>query len=382
MGEIVKLCLEFYGFEETAEMLDRIKSFGFKQLTKSGFSWGLGDLPDVVCKKELIEKGNKEIEEINNQYDEGLLTGDERYTKVIEVWTRIKDEVTKLSQGILHPEGPVYSMINSGARGSWGQLTQMLGMKGLVTNPAGQIIELPVKANFKEGFSVLEYYISTHGTRKGLSDTALRTANAGYLTRRLVDVAQDLVILGEDCGDTEGRLLTKEESERMGQKLTDRAVGRYVISDVLDPKSGKVVLKAGELITDEIARDLAKLDLPAIHLRSPLSCKMHTGICQKCYGYDLAYNKPVELGTAVGIIAAQSIGEPGTQLTMRTFHTGGVAGSDITQGLPRVEEIFEARPPKKKALIAEVAGLVSIQEQKKTIKGPKVKLHKHSRTCF
>ncbi len=371
MGEIVKLCLEFYGFEETAETLDRIKSFGFKQLTKSGFSWGLGDLPDVVGKKELIEKGNKEIEEINNQYDEGLLTGDERYTKVIEVWTRIKDEVTKLSQGILHPEGPVYSMINSGARGSWGQLTQMLGMKGLVTNPAGQIIELPVKANFKEGFSVLEYYISTHGTRKGLSDTALRTANAGYLTRRLVDVAQDLVILEEDCGDTEGRLLTKEESERMGQKLTDRAVGRYVISDVLDPKSGKVVLKAGELITDEIARDLAKLDLPAIHLRSPLSCKMHTGICQKCYGYDLAYNKPVELGTAVGIIAAQSIGEPGTQLTMRTFHTGGVAGSDITQGLPRVEEIFEARPPKKKALIAEVAGLVSIQEQKKTIKGPK-----------
>jgi len=371
MGEIVKLCLEFYGFQKTADMLDRIKSFGFKQLTKSGFSWGLGDLPDVKGKKELIEKGNAEIEEINNQFEEGLLTGDERYTKVIEVWTRIKDEVTKLSQGILHPEGPVYSMINSGARGSWGQLTQMLGMKGLVTNPSGQIIELPVKANFKEGFSVLEYYISTHGTRKGLSDTALRTANAGYLTRRLVDVAQDLVILEDDCGDSEGRLITKEESESMGQKLIDRAVGRYVVSDVINPKTGKVVLAAGELITDDIARDLAKLDLPAIHLRSPLSCKLSTGICKKCYGYDLAYNKPVELGTAVGIIAAQSIGEPGTQLTMRTFHTGGVAGSDITQGLPRVEEIFEARPPKKKALIAEVAGLVSIQEQQKTIKGPK-----------
>ncbi|KKR05189.1 MAG: DNA-directed RNA polymerase subunit beta' [Parcubacteria group bacterium GW2011_GWC2_39_14] len=371
MGEITKLCLEYYGFQETADMLDRIKSFGFKQLTKSGFSWGLGDLPDVIGKKELIDKGNKEIEEINEQYEEGLLTGDERYTKVIEVWTHIKDEVTKLSQNILPPEGPVYSMINSGARGSWGQLTQMLGMKGLVTNPSGRIFELPVKANFKEGFSVLEYYISTHGTRKGLSDTALRTANAGYLTRRLVDVAQDLVILEEDCGDTEGRIMTKEESESMGQKLIDRVVGRYVISDVLHPKTGKVVLKAGEIITDDIARDLAKLDLLAMHIRSALSCKMSTGICKKCYGYDLAYNKPVELGTAVGIIAAQSIGEPGTQLTMRTFHTGGVAGSDITQGLPRVEEIFEARPPKKKALIAEVAGLVAIQEQQKTIKGPK-----------
>ncbi|KKQ80905.1 MAG: DNA-directed RNA polymerase subunit beta' [Parcubacteria group bacterium GW2011_GWC2_38_7] len=371
MGEITKLCLEFYGFQKTADMLDRIKSFGFKQLTKSGFSWGLGDLPDVVGKKELIDKGNREIEEIASQYADGLLTGDERYSKVLEVWTRIKDEVTKLSQGILPPEGPVYSMINSGARGSWGQLTQMLGMKGLVTNPAGQIIELPVKANFKEGFSVLEYYISTHGTRKGLSDTALRTANAGYLTRRLVDVAQDLVILEEDCGDSEGRLITKEESESMGQKIIDRAVGRYIISDILNPKTGKVVLPAGELITDEIARDLAKFDLESIHLRSPLSCKMNSGICKKCYGYDLAYNKAVELGVAVGIIAAQSIGEPGTQLTMRTFHTGGVAGSDITQGLPRVEEIFEARPPKKKALIAEVAGQVSIQEQQKTIKGPK-----------
>lgn len=371
MGEIVKLCLEYYGFEETAVVLDRIKEFGFKQLTKSGFSWGMGDLPDVQGKQELLVRGDKEIEEIQNQYEEGLLTADERYSKVIEVWTRVKDEVTALSQGILHPEGPVYSMINSGARGSWGQLTQMLGMKGLVTNPSGQIIELPVKANFKEGFSVLEYYISTHGTRKGLSDTALRTANAGYLTRRLVDVAQDLVVLEEDCGDTDGRMITKEESEIMGQKIVDRIVGRFILADIKDPKSGKVLVKAGEVITDEIVRSLADVDLDSVHVRSALSCKLGTGICQKCYGFDLAYTDVVKLGTAVGVIAAQSIGEPGTQLTMRTFHTGGVAGSDITQGLPRVEEIFESRPPKKKALIAEEGGLISIQEQQRTIKGPK-----------
>ena len=371
MGQIIQLCLEFYGFEKTAQVLDRIKHFGFKQLTKSGFSWGMSDLPDVTVKKDLIARGTVEVEEINNQYEEGLLTADERYSKVIEVWTRIKDEVTNSSKTILAPEGPVYSMINSGARGSWGQLTQMLGMKGLVTNPSGQIIELPVKASFKEGFSVLEYYISTHGTRKGLSDTALRTANAGYLTRRLVDVVQDVVVLEEDCGDDIGRMITKEESDIMGQKLIDRVVGRFIVADIKNPKTGKALLKAGEIITEEVARKLEKYDIAEIHVRSALNCKLTTGVCQKCYGYDLAYNKLAKMGTAVGIIAAQSIGEPGTQLTMRTFHTGGVAGADITQGLPRVEEIFEARPPKKKALIAEVGGLVAVEEQQRTISGPK-----------
>jgi len=380
MGAIVKLCLELYGFDETAGALDRSKDFGFKQLTKAGFSWGMSDLPTIEGKEDLIHKGMSEVDEVTIQYEEGLLTNDERYSKVIEIWTRIKDEVTKLSQNSLPIDGPVYSMINSGARGSWGQLTQMLGMKGLVTNPAGQIIELPVKANFKQGFSVLEYYISTHGTRKGLSDTALRTANAGYLTRRLVDVAQDVVVLSEDCGDNEGKILTKENSEAMGEKLVDRIVGRYTIDPILDPTTGEEIVAAGGIVTEELARKLDKLDIKSVRVRSVLSCRLTKGICQKCYGFDLAYGTPVELGTAVGIIAAQSIGEPGTQLTMRTFHTGGVAGSDITQGLPRVEEIFEARPPKKKALIAEVGGLVSIEEQARTIQGPKGEII--ARTAF
>ena len=381
MAVIVQLCLEYYGFETTAQVLDKIKDFGFKQLTKSGYSWGMNDLPKVEGKEKLIDQGLAEVEEVRNQYEEGLLTNDERYSKVIEIWTRIKDEVTKLSQNVLQSDGPVYSMINSGARGSWGQLAQMLGMKGLVTNPAGQIIELPVKANFKEGFSVLEYYISTHGTRKGLSDTALRTANAGYLTRRLVDVAQDVVVKMDDCGDNVGRIISRVESEKVGLNFIERVMGRYVVSDVKNPATGKVFVKAGEVITQEMARKLDKMDIKEINIRSVLTCHLTRGVCRKCYGFDLAYNQPVEIGTATGIIAAQSIGEPGTQLTMRTFHTGGVAGgSDITQGLPRVEEIFEARPPKKKALIAEVGGLVSIEEQARTISGPKGKIV--ARTAF
>ena len=371
MASIVQLCLEFYGFEETAAVLDSIKDFGFKQLTKSAYSWGMDDLPEVKGKKELLEKGLKEVEEVQSQYEEGLLTNDERYSKIIEIWTRIKDEITALSQKVLISGGSVHSMISSGARGSWGQLAQMVGMKGLVTSPSGQIIELPVKASFQEGFSSLEYYISTHGTRKGLSDTALRTANAGYLTRRLVDVAQDVVIRAEDCRDTEGRIITKKDSEVIGLNLTDRIVGRAVVDEIKNPKTGKVIVEAGEVITSELARKLEKIELESVKIRSLLSCKLVHGVCQKCYGFDLAYNQSVEPGTAVGIIAAQSIGEPGTQLTMRTFHTGGVAGADITQGLPRVEEIFEARPPKKKALIAEVDGLVSIEEQARTIQGPK-----------
>jgi len=372
MAVIVQLCLEYYGFETTAEVLDKIKDFGFKQLTKAGYSWGMEDLPNVSGKEEMLERGLKEVEEVQNQYEEGLLTNDERYSKVIEIWTKVKDDVTKLSQKVLPSFGPVFSMINSGARGSWGQLAQMLGMKGLVTNPAGQIIELPVKANFKEGFSTLEYYISTHGTRKGLSDTALRTANAGYLTRRLVDVAQDIVIREDDCGDTVGRVITKEESDKMGLNFVDRVIGRHVIDEVKDEETGEVYVSSGELITEEVARKMEKGKIKSIKIRSLLTCKLVHGVCKKCYGFDLAYNKPVETGTAVGIIAAQSIGEPGTQLTMRTFHTGGVAGGgDITQGLPRVEEVFEARPPKKRAMLAEVGGVVSIEEQARTISGPK-----------
>ena len=369
--EIVRSCLEMNGRERARLLLDDMKDMGFHYITKSGYSWGMADLPFLPEKKVLIVEGDKRVEEIEEQYQEGLLTIGERHAKIIEVWSEIKDKVTKLAKAKLPKEGSVAAMIDSGARGSWGQLTQIIGMKGLVQNPAGDIIELPVKANFKDGFDVLEYFISTHGARKGLSDTALRTANAGYLTRRLVDVSQDLVIRSEDCGDTTGVEINKKESDEMNEKVANRLLGRHLITEIKDAK-GKVVVKSGELVTEPIYREISAFDhLDHIRVRSVLECRMSKGTCKMCYGYDLAYNKKVETGVAVGIIAAQSIGEPGTQLTMRTFHTGGVAGSDITQGLPRVEELFEARPPKRKAFMSDVSGKCSVEEiERRMIEGP------------
>ncbi len=359
---MIKECLRKYGEERTVQLLDEMKKVAFAFITDSGLSWGMGDLPDFESVEALIAKAEGQAEEIMNYYDEGLLTDSERYSKTIELWTKVKEEVTAICTTQLDKSGPVYSMIESGARGSWAQLTQILGMKGLVTSPSGKIIELPVKGNFKRGFDVLEYFIATHGVRKGLSDTALRTSNAGYLTRRLVDVAQDVVVMDEDCGVSVGLTMTKEESEEMGRPLLRRIVGRFLVSDLKNTE-GKVILKKGELVTEDVADELVAEDIPTATVRSVLQCGLHRGVCQKCYGYDLAYNKLVALGTAVGIIAAQSIGEPGTQLTMRTFHTGGVADQDdITQGLPRVEEIFEARSPKRKAFIADVDGKVRVTE--------------------
>ncbi|MBU1179602.1 DNA-directed RNA polymerase subunit beta' [Patescibacteria group bacterium] len=369
LDEIIKYSLENFGMEETAILLDKIKELGFKYVTKSGYSWGMGDLPDVPGKKELIEEGNGQIDEIDAQFNEGLLTQNERHAKIIEVWNKIKDEISILVQKTLDPKGSVASMVNAGARGGPGQLTQMMGMKGLVQNPAGDIIELPVKKSFKEGLSVLEYFVSTHGSRKGLADTALRTANAGYLTRRLVDVAQDVVVREEDCGDAEGVVLTIEQSKIVGEPLHKRTYGRVLLSDLKNPKTGRALLKAGEIIDKEAARQIEALQIDNIHVRSIMHCKLRRGICAKCYGNDLAYGELVKVGTATGIIAAQSIGEPGTQLTMRTFHTGGVAGKDITQGLPRVEELFEARPPKQRAFIAEVAGQASVDLTPREIVG-------------
>ncbi len=367
LGEIIRHSIELFGNEITAKLLDDIKEVGFKYATRSGFSWGMGDLPELPEKSKLIEEGNERVDTIEEQFNEGLLTASERHAKIIGVWTEIKDKITKLSKEKLDPASSVSSMINSGARGSMGQLTQMMAMKGLVTNPAGDIIELPVKAGFKEGLDVLEYFISTHGTRKGLSDTALRTANAGYLTRRLVDVAQDVIVSQEDCGDTDGILITKEESEEMGEPVAHRALGRFLLSDLKDPETKKLMAKAGTVVTEKLAREIAKKNITEVHVRSVLHCRLRKGTCQKCYGFDLAYNKPVEIGTAVGIMAAQSIGEPGTQLTMRTFHTGGVAGLDITQGLPRVEELFEARPPKRRAFITDMAGKIEVEEGQREI---------------
>jgi len=368
LKNLVKDCLRFYGEEATVEFIDRLKNKSFSFITKSGLSWGMGDLPSFSERDDIIKGANQKVEEIQEQFDDGLLTESERFAKVIEVWTNAKEKITGVCQANLPVSNPVHSMVESGARGSWAQLTQILGMKGLVTSPSGEIIELPVKGNFKDGFGVLEYFISTHGVRKGLSDTALRTANAGYLTRRLVDVAQDVIITEDDCHDKEGLLITKKESQAMGEDFLKRLTGRFLARDLKDNK-GKILLKAGELLTEDVMDKIKNKEFDEIVIRSVLSCRLSRGVCVKCYGYDLGYNKPVVLGTAVGIIAAQSIGEPGTQLTMRTFHTGGVAGQeDITQGLPRVEEIFEARPPKRKAIISDVAGEVEIEAAEKTIK--------------
>ncbi len=366
LGSLVKQALVLDGVDRTAVLLDDLKDLGFKYLTQSGQSWGMNDLPTITDKSVVLDETQKQVEEVEAQYAEGLLTNDERHSQIIQLWTAAKDRIVAIAKKSLPTSGSVFTMVESGARGSWGQLTQIIGMKGLVTNPAGDIIELPVKGNFKEGFDVLEYFISTHGARKGLSDIALRTANAGYLTRRLVDVAQDVIIRADDCGDEEGTIITRDEAEASGLTLEDRLVGRTSLERVNEPGTKKAIIKINDLITPAHIILLKPLKLASFRLATGLSCKLVKGICQKCYGMDLGYNRPVDLGTAVGIIAAESIGEPGTQLTMRTFHTGGVAESDITQGLPRVEELFEVRPPKKKAFLAEAAGVVSIEDMQKS----------------
>ncbi len=368
LKDLIRECLRLYSEEDTVKFIDDLKNRSFAFITKSGLSWGFGDLPGLPEKDRLIKEANEKVELIQEQYEEGLLTESERYAKVIEEWTNTKDKIADICKQGLTDILPVYSMIDSGARGSWAQPVQILGMKGLVTSPSGAIIELPVKGNFKQGFGVLEYFISTHGVRKGLSDTALRTANAGYLTRRLVDVSQDIIVSEEDCGDKEGVVVDRPTAEKTGEDFYKKITGRYLIKDVVDAK-GKVIVKAGKILDEDNIKLLKAKDIADVTIRSILNCKLHKGVCAKCYGRDLAYNKLVKLGATVGTIAAQSIGEPGTQLTMRTFHTGGVAGQDdITQGLPRVEEIFEARSPKKKALISDVAGRVKIEFAQKTIK--------------
>ncbi len=361
LGEIVRTTIELRGFERTARFLDEVKTMGFYYITKSGFSYGMGDLPDVN-KKDLLEEGNIKTREIEEQYKEGLLTKKERYNQIIAAWSNVTSSIQRASKDALDKRGTVFSMIDSGARGSIGQLSQVVGMKGLMSNPSGELIELPIKSSFREGLDVLEYFIASHGTRKGLTDTALRTANAGYLTRRLVDVAQDVIIHIEDCGDTEGVTLTSAECEEIGEPLLTRLLGRVLLKDLKDVETKEVLAKKGTLLNENHIRLFATHQVDAATVRSVLSCKVKRGLCQKCYGYDLAYNELVKKGTAVGIIAAQSIGEPGTQLTMRTFHMGGASGSDITQGLPRVEELFEARIPKHRSILAEVSGAVTIVE--------------------
>ncbi|MCH8244748.1 DNA-directed RNA polymerase subunit beta', partial [Patescibacteria group bacterium] len=361
LAEIIKI----YSAEEVEEFLDRIKRIGFEYATKSGTTWGMDDLVVPKEKKKLVSEAEQEIEAIDKHWRRGLLSSEERSAKVIEIWQRVKSQIEKLVPKALPFEGSVYSIINSGARGSWSQPVQMSGMKGLVINPSGRIIELPVKNSFKEGFGVLEYFISTHGARKGTADTALRTSTAGYLTRRLIDVAHDVLVSELDCKDDKGITVLKKDATDLGQSLGFKIFGRTAGATI-----GKHV-KKGETIDWAMADEIDKDEkIKEINIRSPLSCKTIRGVCQSCYGWDLGSSKNAELGSTVGIIAAQSIGEPGTQLTMRTFHTGGVAGGgDITQGLPRVEEIFEGRVPSGKSQVSEVDGVVQeISEELVSIK--------------
>lgn len=366
LANIMQTTILLRGFDRAAKFADEVKQLGFSLVTKSGFSYGLGDLPEI-SKAHIIAEGDEKAHEVEEQYREGLLTKKERHSRVVAIWSDIKDRIQRLSVDSLEKNGSVYAMINSGARGSAGQLVQVVGMCGLKANPTGDIIELPIKSSYREGFDVLEYFISTHGTRKGLTDTALKTANAGYLTRRLVDVAQDVVISAEDCGDDRGAVITQAECEEIGEAMPIRVFGRYLLKDIKDLETGKVLLKKGILVAEDDIKILKDAKIDNVVVRSLLSCRMKRGLCQKCYGSDLAFNRLVKLGTAVGIVAAQSIGEPGTQLTMRTFHMGGTAGFDITMGLPRVEELFEARVPKHKAIVAEVSGPIKIVEAEKRV---------------
>jgi len=360
---ITRNIIEKYDSDTVERSLDKIKELGFEYSTWSGVSWGMDDLVVPPEKGKIMEEAEKEIENIEAHFKKGLLSKDEKTSKVIEVWSRVKAKIEELVPKSLPQEGSVFQIIDSGAKGSWGQPVQMAGMKGLVINPAGQIIELPVKSSFKEGFDVLEYFISTHGARKGTADTALRTSTAGYLTRRLVDVAHEVIINEEDCGDKEGMVVSRKDADEIGQNFIFKILGRVCLDNV------KKICKPGDIIDWEKAEKIAKAGISELRVRSPLSCKSFRGVCQKCYGWDVGKNQLIKLGEAAGVVAAQSIGEPGTQLTMRTFHTGGVAGGgDITMGLPRVQEIFEARIPGGKAEISHVNGKVLEITPEKVIK--------------
>jgi DNA-directed RNA polymerase subunit beta' len=344
------------GNDRTAELIDEIKRTGFYYMKRSGLSWGMDDLLVPQTKYAILKDADVEVEATYQQHREGLLTEEERYNRVVEIWADVSEKVAKDVTKTVTEYGPVNYYVSSGARGSFSQVTQMSGMKGLVVNPAGAVIELPVKGSFKEGLNILEYFISTHGSRKGMSDTAMRTADAGYLTRRLVDVAQDIVVNSEDCGTEFFDVITLEDSERMNKAFDRRLFGRVAAENV-KAKDGSVIVAKNQGIDDLQAKQIADAGIVEVKCRSVLKCKLSRGICRLCYGYDLGFNDMVRLGAAVGIVAAQSIGEPGTQLTMRTFHTGGSASvKDITQGLPRVEELFEAREPKGQAFVSEIDG--------------------------
>ena len=366
LGKIVDRTIREHGFTVAAEVLDNIKATGYKYSTRGAITISIYDMSVPARKYELIHETEQRIVDIENEYKMGFMTNDERYRAVVREWEKTTEDVTDALQDNLEELNPIYMMATSGARGSMKQIRQLAGMRGLMANTAGRTIEIPIKSNFREGLSVLEYFISSRGARKGMADTALRTADSGYLTRRLVDVSQEVIIREDDCGVEEG--IWVEEIQENGQvieKFADRIRGRFPVRDIVDPATGEVLCPKDRMLSEADAKVLEAHGITKVEIRTVLTCRARSGVCARCYGMNLASGRPVGTGEAVGIIAAQSIGEPGTQLTMRTFHTGGVAGGDITQGLPRVEELFEARKPKKMATLSEIAGKVHFEESSK-----------------
>ena len=366
LAKIVERCIKVNGGHMTAIVLDKIKELGFKYSTKGAITIGISDMIIPEVKQKFLEETDKKIEMITKQYRRGMITEEERKAAVVNAWNKTTEDVKNALIAGMDKFNPVFMMSNSGARGNVNQIRQLAGMRGLMADTSGETIEIPIRSNFREGLSVLEYFISTHGARKGLADTALRTADSGYLTRRLVDVSQDVIVRESDCGTDEGITVTDiVSSGETIETLEERITGRYAAEDIVDPRTNEIIVRHHELIDDDIAKKITGAGISKVKIRSVLTCRTRTGVCSKCYGINLATGEECNVGEAVGIIAAQSIGEPGTQLTMRTFHTGGVAGEDITQGLPRVEELFEARKPKGLAIISEISGTVSLRETKK-----------------
>ena len=382
LGQIIAEVFNKFHITETSVMLDRMKDLGFKYSTRAGITVGVSDIVVLPEKQRMIDETEQKVETVQRQYDRGLITEEERYNAVIKLWTDIKDEIQDRLMESLDKFNPIYMMADSGARGNASNFTQLAGMRGLMANPSGQIIELPIKSSFREGLTVLEYFISTHGARKGLADTALKTADSGYLTRRLVDVAQDVIVREPDCGTDKGlRVSEIREGGELIEPLFDRLEGRYAKETVRHPNTNEVIVGSNELITTDIAKEIVNAGIESVVIRSAFTCNTRYGVCEKCYGKNLATGEKVEVGEAIGTIAAQSIGEPGTQLTMRTFHTGGVAGSDITMGLPRIQELFEARNPKGEAVISEIEGhILSIEMIKDRQQEIKVKGDEETRT--
>ncbi len=368
LGKIIERCIDVHGTSKSAIVLDKVKATGFKFSTKGAITVAVSDAVIPPAKKEILADAEKQIDNVTKDYRRGFISNDERSRHVIDIWNKATEDVADALKGNLDEFNPIFMMADSGARGSMSQIRQLAGMRGLIANTAGKVIEVPIRANYREGLNVLEYFISSRGARKGLADTALRTADSGYLTRRLVDVSQDVIVRENDCGTEEGLWVSDiKDGNHILETLEERLVGRYLLNPAVHPETGEIICDNEHMMTKEDAKAIVNAGIDKIQIRSILTCHSHHGVCRKCYGANLATNKPVTVGEAVGIVAAQSIGEPGTQLTMRTFHTGGIASTeDITQGLPRVEELFEARRPKHCGLIAKISGRVRLVEEKKS----------------